>query len=376
MDDLYDLDDAALEEAFKAAKAELETSTEDTTSTDDSDAFVADEQEDDNTEASEEDADGEVQETEAEGSDEDNASEEAGSDESASNDTGTTDAVVDTSGAEAAPKVRKFKAAGKEYEVSEEEIFEKFPKVFAQAMDYTKKMQHIAPWRKSIDALEGANLGHDDINLMIDVFKGSKEAIAEVIKRAGVDVLDLGTQEAPYVATDYGRDGSLIEVQEVLDSIKSDPEYTTTLQVISKGWDDSSWRELSKDPEKIRLLHADVKSGMFQKLAPMMEKEKIFDGGRQSDIAYYAMAAKQYFTQQRKAQLADTVRSATADSAARITAVKEQEARRQATQQQAVKRKAAAPTTSSASARGGVINYLEAPDEEYEAWYKKLESGN
>ena len=70
--------------------------------------------------------------------------------------------------------VHKFKANGKEYTFTPEEMMAQFPKVFGQAMDYTKKTQALKPWRKTIDAIESANLSHDQINLMIDVFKGSK----------------------------------------------------------------------------------------------------------------------------------------------------------------------------------------------------------
>lgn len=372
--DPYDMSDEALEEAFRAARAELD---EEDTAVDEDAAIDED--------TSHEDIP-DVEDTE-EPTEEDTATEEGeeedGVDPEGDENAETSDEEADSSPAEKAPeatesssKLRKFKASGKEYEISEEEIFEKFPKVFAQAMDYTKKMQYIAPWRKSIDALEGAKLNHDDINLMIDVFKGSKEAISEVIKRTGVDVLELGTEESTYVANDYGRDGSIIEVQEVLDSIKGDEEYTTTLEIISKGWDDTSWGELSRDPEKIRLLHTDVKSGLYAKLVPAMEKEKIFDGGKQPDIAYYIAAGRKYFAQQRKEQLAETIRNTTASDQSRIAAVKEQEAKRQSAQQQAAKRKAAAPTTTSSTARGGVTNYLEAADEEYEEWYRKLENSN
>ena len=76
--------------------------------------------------------------------------------------------------------VHKFKANGKEYSFTPEEMMEQFPKIFGQAMDYTKKTQALKPWRKTIDAIESARLGHDDINLMIDVFKGDKNAIAEL----------------------------------------------------------------------------------------------------------------------------------------------------------------------------------------------------
>lgn len=88
----------------------------------------------------------------------------------------------------------KFKANGREYELTDEEMRTQFPKVFGQAMDYTKKTQALKPWRQTIDALESAKISHNDVSLMIDVLRGDKQAIAEVIKRTGVDALDIDTE--------------------------------------------------------------------------------------------------------------------------------------------------------------------------------------
>lgn len=100
----------------------------------------------------------------------------------------------------------KFKANGREYELTDEEMRTQFPKVFGQAMDYTKKTQALKPWRQTIDALESAKISHNDVSLMIDVLRGDKQAIAEVIKRTGVDALDIDTENSKYEPKSYGRD--------------------------------------------------------------------------------------------------------------------------------------------------------------------------
>ena len=84
-------------------------------------------------------------------------------------------------------RLHKFKANGKEYEITEDEMRQQFPKIFGQAMNYTQKMQSLSPWRKTIDAMEQAKIKHEDVNLLIDVLKGDKAALASVIKKVGVD---------------------------------------------------------------------------------------------------------------------------------------------------------------------------------------------
>lgn len=280
----------------------------------------------------------------------------------------------------AAPETLKFKANGKEYEFTEDEIKTQFPKVFGQAMDYTKKMQAIAPWRKTIDAIEQAKLNHSDVNLMIDALKGDKGALSEVLKRTSTDALDLTSEETNYTPNDYGRDSTTLAVHDALEDIRHDPEYAITHRILTSGWDESSWHTLSKDPTMIKGLHEDVKSGVYQEVQARADKMKLYDGGKRTDLDYYLLAGQEYYRDK-------------ADKEARLRAQKEQEARILA-EQEAVRqerlakakqeeqaraaasaasraRKAAAPSASAVSTAGS-INYLDASDEEFEEWYKKI----
>ena len=265
-----------------------------------------------------------------------------------------------------------FKANGKEYEFTEEEIKAQFPKVFGQAMDYTKKMQSIKPWRKTIDAIEQAQLNHDDVNLMIDVLKGDKDAIAEVIKRTGVDALDLDAENSKYVAKDYGRDDTTLALRDVIEEISADKEYETTHKILSKEWDDKSWKVLSSDPDMIKLLHVDVKSGMFQKLQPMAEKFKLYDRGSKSDLEYYEDAARAYAQDMRQAQQANVQREAEASRTREIDAVKAKQQKVVSTKEAAPARKAATPVKKTAGVKK-VVDYLDESEEAFEEWYQKVQ---
>lgn len=274
--------------------------------------------------------------------------------------------------------VHKFKANGKEYTFTPEEMMTQFPKIFGQAMDYTKKTQALKPWRKTIDAIESANLSHDQINLMIDVFKGDKNAIAEVMRRTGVDALDLDTENNVYTPKDYGRDDTALAIKDIVDEISSDKEFSITQQILNKEWDDRSFSELTRDPELIRLLHIDVKSGTYNKVQPIAEKLKVFDRGRQSDLEYYKQAAGEYFREidesQRRAQAIEEQRQLMEAKAARraeLERVRTTQAKQEAVKTQAVARKAAAPTKSNAGTKKSVTDYLDESDEAYDDWYKR-----
>lgn len=269
-----------------------------------------------------------------------------------------------------------FKANGREFKFTQDEMLEQFPKIFGQAMDYTKKTQAMKPWRKTIDAIEQAKLGHEDINLMIDVMKGNKEAIAEVMKRTGVDSLEIDTENSKYTPNDYGRDDKALAIKDIVEEISVDKEYEITHRVLSKEWDEKSFRKMTEDPDLIRLLHVDVKTGMFDKVQPIADKIKVFDRGSKSDLEYYRLASIELAQQQQEAdRIAYESERQKQDRAARlakqveIDRVKKTQERQKEVAVKAVERKAATPTTRKVPT-SKVVDYLDNSDEAFEEWYK------
>lgn len=269
-----------------------------------------------------------------------------------------------------------FKANGREFKFTQDEMLEQFPKIFGQAMDYTKKTQAMKPWRKTIDAIEQAKLGHEDINLMIDVMKGNKEAIAEVMKRTGVDSLEIDTENSKYTPNDYGRDDKALAIKDIVEEISVDKEYETTHRVLSKEWDDKSFREMTEDPDLIRLLHVDVKTGMFDKVQPIADKIKVLDRGSKTDLEYYRLASIELAQQQQEANRAayeaerqKQEREARLAKQVEIDRVKKTQERQKEVAVKAVERKAATPTTRKVPT-SKVVDYLDNSDEAFEEWYK------
>ena len=269
-----------------------------------------------------------------------------------------------------------FKANGREFKFTQDEMLEQFPKIFGQAMDYTKKTQAMKPWRKTIDAIEQAKLGHEDINLMIDVMKGNKEAIAEVLKRTGVDSLEIDTENSKYTPNDYGRDDKALAIKDIVEEISVDKEYEITHRVLSKEWDEKSFREMTEDPDLIRLLHVDVKTGMFDKVQPIADKIKVFDRGSKSDLEYYRLASIELAQQQQEANRAayeaerqKQEREARLARQVEIDRVKKTQERQKEVAVKAVERKAATPTTRKVPT-SKVVDYLDNSDEAFEEWYK------
>jgi len=386
-DDLYSMSDEELEQAFKAAKADEVSPDTD---------LEADQPIEGDGEPTEPEGVDDVPSVDIENSDLEQPPEDSNHDTSAEQATKDAEADADIpeesndpdEGDQPAdvtePKVEApqeaqrltFKANGKEYEFTPDEITAQFPKIFGQAMDYTKKLQAIKPWRKTVDAIEQAGLKQDDINLMIDVLKGDKDAITEVLNRTGVDALDLDPEESTYTPKDYGRDEHTLEIEDVIQDIAKDPEYSTTYDVLTNQWDESSLQAITANPSNIKALHEDVRNGTYAKLQPIMDKLKLYDGGSKSDLDYYGMAAREYFgnvaqEQQTAAIQRQEAPTVSTEEAERVSKAKAQEAARKATQQASAKRKAAAPTKTRAGS-STVVDYLDESDEAFEEWYTKV----
>ena len=385
---LWDMSDEELMAAVKEAKSDEvdvpEEQEELNKVVDDSvESEVNDNEEEyeDGPEQPEEDSDHDASDEEEEevGSEEDSSedAEDTPDEETEATDGEAAEEATETKPESQQAQTLKFKADGKEYEFTDKELVEQFPRVFGQAMNYTRKMQAIKPWRKTIDAIEQAKLSHDDVNLMIDALSGNKDAVAQVLKRTGVDALDLDLENSNYVAKDYGRDEKTLAIEEVVETISQDPEFAVTENVLTKQWDESSLDTLTQDPELIRLLHEDVKSGMYDTISPIMNKLKVYDGAKKTDLDYYKLAARQYFSELDKKQqeeyLLNQKQQQEQEAQAkqqRIEKAKANEVKRQQAKRVSAKRKAAAPTK--ARATNSVVDYLDDSDEAFEEWYKKV----
>lgn len=376
--DLNDLSDAELEAAFKSAKAESGSTV---TITNEPDVDYDDEVDeleqpnvdsDDDTSANEEDEEEVEDDSEAENEDSDGSAETE--DEQTDNTGKESDKVVQPT-----QEILKVKANGQEYEFTLDEMKSQFGSIFAKAQDYTKKTQALKEYRKTIDIVQNAGLSDNDLNLFADVLKGDKDAIAAVLKRTGVDALDLDVENVNYAPKNYGRNDTELAIKDIVDDISADKEYVITHNILEKQWDSKSREKFIEDPNMIRGLHIDVKTGLYDKLNPIMQKLKIYDGNSKSDLEYYFMAHDQYKDSQREAsskaekvELARIENQAKETEATKVNTVKAKIAQQVATKEASVKRKAAAPTKKAAGT--SKINYLndDPSDEEVEEWFKNI----
>lgn len=277
---------------------------------------------------------------------------------------------------ETEPKKLTFKANGQDFEFTEEEIMKQFGTVFGQAMNYTQKMQAIAPYRKMISAIQDENINEQQLNLAIDALKGNKQAIKQLMDANEITAFDLDDNEGQpaYQPTSYGKDEAQLALQEVVNTISADPEYQTTVQVIDQRWDQASRNIMASNPQMISGLHNDIKSGIYAEVAAEAAKMKVLDDGNaKSDLEYYMLAGQarsQRLQQaQQQAQQQRTVTDQVAETNSRAQAAVQDSERASS---EAERRRAASPTRTRAD-RKTVVDYLDDDDEAFDEWYNNLQ---
>lgn len=268
MADIKDIDEMSDEELLNMAPPEIE---EDTT-------------QNNTTEPSENNTTGsEPQNTPSEPDEEDNgneAEEGSNSEETDEQSEETEESEQSTQNSEPAVNYEEFyktimspiKANGKSFQprTPEEAI-----RLMQMGANYTQKMQGIAPYRKKIQMLQKANLLEDEkLNFLIDVAQGNPEAIKKLLKDSKVDPLDLDTSSnTNYIPSNHTVSDEEVQIQSIVDDLKSTPEGIETLRQI-QGMDQASLSAISQTPSMMSTLHEQRQNGVYDLIMKEMEHQE------------------------------------------------------------------------------------------------------
>lgn len=131
--------------------------------------------------------------------------------------------------------------------------------------NYHEKMAGMKPALKTLKALENNGLlDEEKINFLIDINKGNPEAISKLLKETNIDPLDVDVKtETTYKPSDYSVSDTELELDSVLDDIKSSPNYAKTLTTVTKEWDDNSRNQAGANPNIIRIINRQMDSGVY-----------------------------------------------------------------------------------------------------------------
>lgn len=175
---------------------------------------------------------------------------------------------------ETPPKVDtyKIKVSNKEFDFTLDEL----KQMASKGMDYTNKMQRIAPFRKMINAIETNNISEEDINQLIEMKKGNKDAVGAFTKKYNIALSDIEAGEANaanYKPQSYGREPTpLDDIDMELRASMVPTQYDRMVDFINTKLDQPSQQFFIDNPEALRLIANDIESGMFDKVMLQVEK--------------------------------------------------------------------------------------------------------
>lgn len=171
-----------------------------------------------------------------------------------------------------------FKANGKEIKPkTPEDVIS----LMQMGANYTKKMQAMAPMRKIVESLSNAGIKEEDLNFLIDLHKGDKDAIKQLLKKNEIDTLDLDLDNVNYTPKNNIASDDDVKFSETLADI--DDSIPKINEILNTKWDKESKQALLKDPKLLRALHEEIQMGRFDTVQSRLEQEKTF--GRYKDVS-------------------------------------------------------------------------------------------
>ena len=261
--------------------------------------------------------------------------------------------------------IKPLKANGKEIPLqSHEELIQ----LAQQGANYTRKMQQLAPHRKTLMMLENNNLlDPERLGFLIDLQRKDPTAIQKFLKDSGVNPLDIDTEAEPtYQGGNHVVSDAQVNFQTVLDDARGTEVGMAVLQSIDKTWDQASKELLFKEPSIVSTMVSQHEEGFYTRIVGEMDRQRMLGrlpvgqtwlesyktvGEQMANAGHFndlvAPAQEQRQTQQPAAPVATRV----------ITPAKVAPA--------AAKVAAAAPSRASAAPAKTVRNPLEMSDEEF-----------
>lgn len=221
--------------------------------------------------------------------------------------------------------------------------------------NYTRKMQAIAPYKKTLLMLENNGLlDENKLSFLIDLDKKNPEAIKKLIKDAGIDPMDIDTSTEPqYKEGSHKVSNEEAAFMTVLDDLKQSQDGMQTIKEINSNWDDASKNILWSSPDIMRTIHQQRENGVYQLIVDEMERQRTL--GNISPETPFLVAYK---------QIGDALVANKQKAVPQPVAVKAKTVKT-STVKNNEKAKAAAPNRTTPSAPKRFINPLAMSDEEF-----------
>lgn len=163
---------------------------------------------------------------------------------------------------------------------------------------YASLAKKFKPIQKIAKMLEKNDLlSPEKVNYIIDVMKGNKKAISKLMKETKLDPftdLDLEGSDS-YLPNSYNITDQEIAMDEVMEEIREDGAFTETTQAIV-NMDASSQAKFFDNPDLVKILNNQIKSGDYDKIQKEIKRLKALDYLPKADdfVTYFNVGKSLY----------------------------------------------------------------------------------
>lgn len=166
---------------------------------------------------------------------------------------------------------RPFKANGKEVTPSSvDDVIQ----LMQMGAGYHKKMRDMAPMRKAVTSLNNAKINQDDLNFLIDVHKGDREAIKKLLQKHNVDPMELDLETTNYVPNNNIATDEDVMFNDTIHDLGDNLD--TVDEIVNKRWDAESRKKILSNPTLLRKLGEEVSMGRFDIIQNYLENQRMF----------------------------------------------------------------------------------------------------
>lgn len=170
-----------------------------------------------------------------------------------------------------------FKANKKEMKV---ESVDEALHLMQMGVGYSEKMRDLKNDLRIVKTLKKNNLfDSEKINFLIDLDKGTPEAVTKFLKDNNIDPLELDLEsETPYKPQTYTVSESEYNLDSTLDDIQGTETFERTIQELGSEdrWDKQSKEFLMKYPDLIRTINDQIGDGTYDQIWSVIERERMF----------------------------------------------------------------------------------------------------
>ncbi len=187
-----------------------------------------------------------------------------------------------------------LKHKGSEFDVK---TAEDARRLMSMGLDYAKKTHALKGQKKFLKMLENNELlDESKLSYAIDLMNGNPEALAQLVKDKGIDTYNLNQEEdSKYTPSNHAVSDTAVELDEVVESIRSTPTYADTMNAVN-NWDESSKRTLAQQPQLLSLMNEHKGNGIYAMVQEAMDRERTFGGlSGLSDIEAYQQVGDQLY---------------------------------------------------------------------------------